>query len=103
MQNILLETWKFLKTCLSFKQSSNLSENHEQLCNKNNKVSGKNKIETPKKIWIDDFICLRSKMYAFKCGTKSENKLRGICKSQSKNINFEENKKCLDGGENQKE
>ena len=55
------------------------------------------KIETPKNFWIDEFICLRSKMYAFKCGDDNKNKLKGISKSQPKNINFEEYKKCLDG------
>ena len=48
------------------------------------------KIETPKSIWIDEFICLRSKMYAYKCSNDSKNKLKGISKSQSKNIKFEE-------------
>ena len=38
-------------------------------------------------------------MYAFKCGNDSKNKLKG----QSKNINFEECKKCLDGEEYQQE
>ena len=47
---------------------------------------GNFKIETPKNIWIDEFICLRSKMYAFKCGNDSENNLKGISKSQSKII-----------------
>ena len=47
---------------------SNLDENHELFSNKNKKVILKFKIETPKNIWIDEFICLRSKMYAFKCG-----------------------------------
>ena len=41
-------------------------------------------------------------MYAFKCGDDSKNKLKGVFKSQSKNIKFEEYKKCLDG-ENQRE
>ena len=36
-------------------------------------------------------------------GKDSKNKLRGISKSQSKNIKFEEYKKCLDGEEYQKE
>ena len=36
-------------------------------------------------------------MYAFKCGDDSKNKFKGISKSQSKNIKFEEDKKCLDG------
>ena len=36
------------------------------------KLIGKFKIETPKNIWIDEFICLRSKMYAFKYGDDSK-------------------------------
>ena len=82
---------------------SNLDKNHELFSNKNKKVIGKNKIETPKNIWIDEFVCLRSKMYAFKCGDDSKNKLKGISKSRSKNIKFEEYKKCLDGEEYQRE
>ena len=69
---------------------SKLDRNHELFSNKNKKVIGKFKIETPKNIWIDDFVCLRSKMYAFKCGNDSKNKLKGISKSQSKYIKFEE-------------
>ena len=34
-------------------------------------------------------------MYAFKCGDHSKNKLKGISKSYSKHIKFEEYKKCL--------
>ena len=41
-------------------------------------------------------------MYAFKCGDDSKNKLKGLCESQSKNINFEEYKKRLDGNDYQK-
>ena len=70
---------------------------------KKKKVICKFKIETPKKIWIDEFVCLRSKMYAFKCGADSKNKLKSISKSQSKNIKFEDYKKCLDGEEYQRE
>ena len=70
---------------------------------KKRKVIGKFKIETPKNIWIDEFVCLRSKMYAFKCGIDSKNKLKGISESQSKTIKFEENKKCLDGEDYQQE
>ena len=64
---------------------------------------GKYKIETPKNIWIDEFVCLRSKMCAFKCGDDSENELKGISKPQSKHIQLEEYKKCLDGEEYQRE
>ena len=46
---------------------SNLDENHELFSNKNKKVIGKFKIQTPKNIWIDEFICLRSKAYSFQC------------------------------------
>ena len=42
-------------------------------------------------------------MYAFKCVDDSENKLKGISKSQSKHIKFEEYYNCLFGGEYQKE
>ena len=65
---------------------SNLNENHEIFSNKNKKVIGKFKIETAKNIWVDEFVCLRSKMYSFKCGNDSKIKLKGISKSQSKNI-----------------
>ena len=41
---------------------SNLDENHEFFSNKNKKFIGKFKIETPKNIWIDEFVCLRSKI-----------------------------------------
>ena len=82
---------------------SNLDKNHELFSNKNKKAFGKFKIETPKRIWIDKFICLRSKTYAFKCGGDSKNKLKGISKSQSKNFKFEEYKKCLDEKDYQQE
>ena len=55
-------------------------------------VNTKYIIRDLKEYWIDEFVCLRSKMYAFKCGDDSENKLKGISKSQSKQIKFEEEK-----------
>ena len=63
------------------------------------------KIETPKNIWIDEIVCLRSKTNSFKCrdNIESKNKIEGISKSQSKHIKFEEYKKCLDGEEYQRE
>ena len=74
---------------------SNNDENHELCSEKNKKVLGKFKKETPKNIFIDEFVALRSKMYAFKCKDKDKeekdkNKLKGISKSQSKHIKFEE-------------
>ena len=82
---------------------SNLDKNHELFSNKNKKVIGKFKIKTPKNIWNDEFVCLRFKMYAFECGDDSKNKFKGISKSQSKNIKFEEYKKRIDGEEYQRE
>ena len=48
-------------------------------------------------------MCLRNKMYAFKCGDDNKNKLKGISKSQSKHIKFEEYKKCVGGEDYQRE
>ena len=62
-ENIIKDS-KLLEEIFDF---SNLDENHEIFSNKNRKVIGKFKIGTPKKIWIDEFIALRSKCYAFKC------------------------------------
>ena len=76
--------------------SSDLVETREPFSNKNKKLLGFFKIEIPKNIWIDEFICLRSKMYAFKCGNDSKNKLKGISKSQSKPIKLEEFKKNVE-------
>ena len=67
---------------------NNLDENHELFSNKNKKVIGKFKIETPKNIWIDKFIALKSKCYAFNCGDLSKNKLKGTSKSQKKILNL---------------
>ena len=81
---------KDLKNLEDIFDFSNLDNNHEIFSHKNKKVLGKFKIETPKNIWIDEFVCLRSKMYAFKCGNDSKNKLKGVSKSQSQNNKFEE-------------
>ena len=59
---------KDLKSLEHIFDFSNLDKKYELFSNKNKKIFGKFKIETPKNIWIDEFICLRSKMYAFKCG-----------------------------------
>ena len=82
---------------------SNLNKNHELFSNRNKKVVGKFNIETPENIWIDEFIALRSKCYAFKCGYDSKNKLKGISKSYSRNIKFDEYYNCLFGREYQQE
>ena len=82
---------------------SDLDKNHELFSNKNKKVIGKFQIETPVNIWIDDFVCLRSKIYAFICGDASKILLKAVSKSHWKNIDFEEFKKCLDGEEYQRD
>ena len=98
-----VNTKDIIKDLKNLEDFSNLDENHEQFSNKNKNVIGKFKIETPKNIWIDEFVCLRIKMYAFKGGGDSKNKLKGISESQSKNIKFEEYKKSLDGEDDQQE
>ena len=84
---------------------SNLDKNHELFSEKNEKIIGKFKIETPKNIWINEVVCLRSKAYSFKCknNIESKNKIKGISKSQSKHIKFEDYYNCLFGGEYQRE
>ena len=81
---------KDLKNLENLFDFSNLDENHELFSNRNKKVIGKFKIETHKNIWIDEFVCLRSKAYSFKCKDKDENKnkIKGLSKSQSKHIKF---------------
>ena len=73
---------KDLKNLEDIFDFSNLDKNHELFSNKNKNVIGFFKIETPKIIWIDEFVCLRSKIFAFKCGNDCKNKLKGISKSQ---------------------
>ena len=96
---------KDLKNLEDIFDFSYLDKNHELYSEKNKKVIGKFKIETPKNIWIDEFVCLRSKAYSFKCKDNKEdkNKIKGISKSQSKHIKFEEYYNCLFGGKYQKE
>ena len=66
---------KDLKNLEDIFDFSNLDQNHELFSKRNNKLFGKYKSETPKNIWIDEFVCLRSKMYAFKCGDESKKKV----------------------------
>ena len=82
---------------------SNLSREHTLFGEVNKKVLGKFKIETFEIVKIDEFVCLRSRSYSYKCGCKNEIKLKGISKSQSKNITFEEYHKCLFEGDYRKE
>ena len=50
---------------------------------------GKIKIGTPKHVFMDEFICLRSKSMSFKCGRFNKKILKGISKPQSRKIKFE--------------
>ena len=70
-----------MKNLENFFDFSNLNENHELFSQKNEKVVRKLKIETPEKIWVDEFVCLRSKAYSFKYGNKNTIKSKGISKS----------------------
>ena len=54
----VIKDFKNLEDIIDF---SNLDKNHELFSNKNKKVLGRFKIETPKNIWIDEFVCLRRK------------------------------------------
>ena len=95
---------KDLKKLYEFFDPSNLNESQELFSNKNKKVIGKFKNETPKKnSWIDKFVCLRSKMYAFICADDYKIKLKGVSKSYFKNIRFEEYEKRLDDKKYQQE
>ena len=71
-----------------------MNEKHELFNNKKKKVVGKFKVETPENIWIDEFVCLRSKAYSFKCGNKNTIKLKGVSKFSSKIIKFDKFGKC---------
>ena len=97
----IIEDLKNLEDIFDF---SNLDENQELFRNEK-KVVGRFKIETLKNIWIDEFICLRSKACSFKCEDDHESKikLKGTSKSQSKHIKIENYKKCLDGEKYQEE
>ena len=57
---------------------SNLDKIHEIFCKKNDQLVGKFEIETPEIIWIDEFVCLRSKGYSFKRGNRNTNKLKSF-------------------------
>ena len=50
-----------------FFEFSNLDENHEIFSEKNKKVIVEFKKETPKNIWLDEIVCLKSTAYSFKC------------------------------------
>ena len=65
-----MKTKEFIKDLKNLQDLFDFSilRNQELLSNKNKKVVDKFKKETPKYIWIDEVICLRSEAYSFKCG-----------------------------------
>ena len=65
---------KDLKNLENIFDFSTLDENHELFSKRNKKAIGKFETESPKTIWIDECVCLRSKAYSFKCKDNSENK-----------------------------
>ena len=71
---------KDLKNLEDIFDFSNLDKNHKLYSEKNKKRLGFFKLETALNIWIDEFVCLRSKAYSFKCKNNDENKnkIKGI-------------------------
>ena len=75
---------------------SNLNKQHKLFSNDFKKIPGYLKIETPKSIYIDKFVCLRSKCYAYTTQLDGyENKLKGIVKGYKKEISFDQYYNCL--------
>ena len=89
---ICLNTKDIIKELRSFGNLfdfSNLNENHQLFTNKYEKVTVEFKIETPKIVCIDEFNCLRSKMYAIKGGDSSKNKKNVFLNINKKILNFQ--------------
>ena len=74
---------KDIKNLEDLFDSRSLVRNHDLFNNKIKTVIEKFETKTPKNIFIDESVCLRSKMKAFKCGNDSKNKMKGIQKSHS--------------------
>ena len=75
---------------------SNLNKEHKLFSNEFKKIPGYLKLETPKSIYIDKFVCLRSKCYAYISQLDDyENKFKGIIKGYKKETLFDQYYKCL--------
>ena len=75
---------------------SNLNKEHILFSNDFKKIPGYLKLETPKSIYIDKFVCLRSKCYAYISQLDGyENKFKGIVKGYKKEISFDQYYNCL--------
>ena len=75
---------------------SNLDKNHKLFSIEHKKIPGHLKIETPKSLYIDKFVCLRSKCYAYITQLDGyNNKFKGIVKGYKDEISFEQYYNCL--------
>ena len=75
---------------------SNLDKEHKLFSNDFMKIPGYLKKETPKSLYINNFVCLRSKGYAYQTELDGkDNKIEGICKGCKKEISFGQYHKCL--------
>ena len=64
---------------------SNLNEDHKLFSNEFNKIPHYIKIETPKSLYMNNFVCLRSKCYAYTTELGgNDSKLKRICKGYKK-------------------
>ena len=75
---------------------SNLNKEHKLTSNEFKKIPGYLEIETPKSLYIDRFVCLRIKCYAYTTQLDGcDNKLKGIVKGYKKKISLDQYYKCL--------
>ena len=75
---------------------SNLNKEHDLFSNEFNKIPVFLKIETPKSLYIDELVCLRSKCNSYTTELDSNyNTLKGICKGYKTEISFDQYYKCL--------
>ena len=93
----IIKDLKILEDNFDFKS---LDENHELFSEKNKKMIGEYKIETLRKIWMDEFACLRSNAYSFLCKIEDKNKNKKMeFLDPNRNISNLKNMKslCIDG------
>ena len=75
---------------------SNMNKDHKLFSDKFKKMPGCLKIGTPKSLYLNKFVCLRSKCYAYKTELDGNcNIFKGICKGYRKEISFEQYHNCL--------
>ena len=71
-EDLVSHFWKLQREYRIF-DSSNLDEENNFFSNELNKLPRYLKIETPKSLSIKEFVCLRSKVYAYKTDTDYDN------------------------------